>query len=165
MLRTFYRLTALAVMLLAAGSAAADPPGIILQTDEAARLTATEWVAYSNRISDALASDQDGLREAALRMTVLYGDRLKLDRTDTFEMIRVFRDHKNNRMRRLAVVALNAQDDHWGMEMLARSYKFEDDPGVHYQIAAVLLDYANRHREGMIILEDPKAIVVWPTGR
>ena len=165
MMRTFFRMTALAVMLFAAGSAAADPPGLVLQTDEAARLTATEWVAYSSRISDALASDQDGLREAALRMTVLYGDRLTLDRMDTIEMVRVFRDHRNSRMRRLAVVALNAADDHWGMEMLARSYRFEDDTGVRYQIAAVLLDHATRHREGMIILEDPKAIVVWPVGR
>lgn len=162
MLRTFYRMTAFAAMLLAAGTAAADPPGLILQTDEAARLSATEWVAYSNRISDALASDIDGLREAALRMTVLYGDQLSLDRRDTFEMVRVFREHKNNRMRRLAVVALNEQDDDWGMEMLARSYRFEKDPGVRYQIAAVLLDHAGRHREGVIELENPRAIVVWP---
>ena len=165
MLRTFYRMTAIAAMLLVAGSAAADPPGLILQTDEAARLSATEWVAYSNRISEALASDVNGLREAALRMTVLYGDQLNLDRRDTFEMIRVFRDHENNRMRRLAIVALNAHDDHWGMEMLARSYKFEDDPACRYQIAAVLLDHAERHREGVIELEDPRAIVVWPVGR
>ncbi len=164
MLRTFYRLTALAVMLLAAGTAAADPPGLILQTDEAARLSATEWVAYSNRISDALASDVDGLREAALRMTILYADQLTLDRRDTFEMVRVFRSHKNDRMRRMAVVALNAADDHWGMEMLARSYRFEHDPGVRYQIAAVLLDHANRHPEGVIELENPRAIVVWPVG-
>jgi len=162
MLRTTFRLTAVAVMLFAATDAAADPPGLILQTDEAARLTATEWVAYSHRISDALASENDGLRQAALRMTVLYADNLNLDRRDTIEMFRVFRDHPNDRMRRLAVVALCAQDDHWGIEMLARSYRFEDNPGVKYQIAATLLDYALRHREGIIELENPKAIVVWP---
>jgi hypothetical protein len=162
MLRTTCRLTALAVTLFVAGTATADPPGLVLQTDEAALLTPTEWIAYSERISDALASGQDGLREAALRMTVLYADRLSLDHGDTIEMIRLFRDHGNDRMRRLAVVALHAADDHWGIEMLARSYRFEDCPQVRYQIGAVLLDHAKRHREGVIEVEHPRAIVVWP---
>lgn len=162
MMRTAKKLLALVITVLVTGAAAADPPTLELQLDEAALFTAADWAAYSDRISDALASDHDGLREAALRMTVLHGQNLTLDRRDTIEMVRVFRDHKNAQMRRLAVVALNAADDHWGIEMLARSYRFENDRNVHYQIAAVLLDHAERHREGTVEVGDPRAIVVWP---
>jgi len=162
MMRNAKRLLALVITVLVTGAAVADPPTLELQLDEAALFTAADWAAYSDRISDALASDHDGLREAALRMTVLHGQNLTLDRRDTIEMVRLFRDHENARMRRLAVVALNAADDHWGMDMLARSYRFEDDPNVHYQIAAVLLDHAQRHPEGIIELENPKVLVIWP---
>ena len=106
MMRITRRATLLALALLVSAAAFADPPGIVMQTDEAALLTAEEWVAYSDRVSDALISDNDGLREAALRMSVLYADNLALDRMDTIEMVRIFREHDVVGMRRLAVVAL-----------------------------------------------------------
>lgn len=160
MLRFSRHLLTVLVALFVATGAAADPTDILLQTDRAALMTPAEWSAYSDRVSDALFDENEGMREAALRMAVLYGEQLDLDRTDVFEMARIYREHNNRQMRRLAVVAMNAVDDDWGLDLLARSYRFEDDPAVRYTVGAVLLDHAKRHRQGVVEVGEPT--VVWP---
>lgn len=156
------RTLALFVALLLAGSAStvvADPPGLELTPDRAALMTAVEWQVYGDRISDALVSDNLGVRVTALRMTIQYAPNLGLDRGDVIEMARIYREDGNDNMRRLAVVALNAVDDHWGIDFLARSYRFEDCPAVKQTIGAVLLDHRLRHI-GTVEVGHPT--VVWP---
>lgn len=154
------RLLAAALLVVSTTTAAADPPGIELQTDRAALMTAAEWADYADRVSDALYSENAGIRECALRMTVLYADQLAVDRLDVFEIARIYRNDPDPRMRRLAVVALNAVDDDWGMDLLARSYRFETVKPIKYTIAASLLEHANRHRTAIIEVGEPT--VVWP---
>lgn len=106
-----------------------------------AKLSTAQWHIYGDRLADALASGHEGLCEGALRMTILYGDYLGLQRPAVFNVVRIYRNHKDDRLRRMAVVALGKIQDAWAMDFLKRSVRFEQSPSVRQTILAVLAEY------------------------
>ncbi len=105
-----------------------------------AKLTTAQWYSYGDRLADALASGHEGVQQGALRMIILYGDYMELKRTAVFDVVRIYRNHQDDRLRRMAVVALGKIQDPWGLDMLKRSARFEKSPGVGHTIQAVLAE-------------------------
>lgn len=103
-----------------------------------ATLSAAQWQTYAHQLSGALASGHDGLQEGALRMIIQYGDDLSLDRPAVFDVVRIYRNHPDDRMRRMAVVALGRIHDAWALDFLKRSVQFEETPDVRETILSVL---------------------------
>lgn len=103
-----------------------------------AALTARQWQAYSRQLTGALASGHDGLQQGALRMIIQYGDDLAFERPAVFDVVRIYRDHANDNLRRMAVVALGQMHDAWALDFLKRSVRFERTPSVRYTILSVL---------------------------
>ncbi len=103
-----------------------------------AKLTTAQWYSYGDRLADALASGHEGVEQGALRMIILYGDYMELKRPAVFDVVRIYRNHQDDRVRRMAVVALGKIQDPWGLDMLKRSARFEKSPGVRHTIEAVL---------------------------
>lgn len=103
-----------------------------------AAMTRADWQRYGERLAETLASDHEGLRQGALRLMVLYGKKLELRREAIYDVVRIYRDHDNDRMRRMAVVALGSLDNAWGLDLLSRSVRFERTPTVRRTILAVL---------------------------
>lgn len=107
-----------------------------------AKLTEAQWHSYGERMAEALASGNEGLRQGALRMIILYGPNLGMKRAAVFEVVRIYRNHKDDRLRRMAVVALGNVQDSWAMDMLKRSVRFEKEPRVQQTIRAVLAQHS-----------------------
>jgi hypothetical protein len=103
-----------------------------------AGLTAQQWQTYAGQLTDALASGHGGLQQGALRMIIQYGDELPLARPAAFDAVRIYRNHPNDDMRRMAVVALGQMHDAWAIDFLKRSARFEEMPRVRATIHAVL---------------------------
>src|SRR5690606_2832133 len=82
--------------------------------------TETDWKAFSVNLVRALATDNDGLRASALQLIVRYGDRLDV-RDATFDVVRIYRSHPNERMRRLAAVSCTHLKSEWAVSFLRMS--------------------------------------------
>ena len=143
-------LFALCFMLVAGATAAphADKDQKQIEKKAIAALTAAEasaheaarWETFSNNLVDALQSDMDGLKVAAMQMVIRYGDQVNVDKA-VFDVVRVYRNHENDNMRRLAVVALGAMQHPWGMDFLERSVRFEKSPAVQHTLQAVVAEH------------------------
>lgn len=102
------------------------------------RLTPVQWSAYAGCLSDALASGHEGLQQSALRLIIQYGEYMQFARDAVFGVVRVYRDHPNDDMRLMAVVALGQMHDAWAFDFLTRSVRFEKTPKVRSTIRSVL---------------------------
>ena len=119
------RITILSALLLVlAVPLRADPLDLSppsFDADEAA------WVQFGENLVVALKSDNDGLKVSALQHIAAFGERL--DVSDArFEMVRLFRDNKDDRVRMTALNALSKVRDSWVADFLHRTARFETDP-------------------------------------
>ena len=110
------------------------------QPEVRAHVTRAQWDTFSDNLEKALTCGHEGVQQGALRMIILYGDYMELKRTAVFDVVRIYRNHQDDRLRRMAVVALGKIQDPWGLDMLKRSARFEKSPGVGHTIQAVLAE-------------------------
>ena len=108
------------------------------QPEVRARVSRAEWDTFSDNLEQALACGHEGVQQGALRMIIFYGNNLAISRAGVHEAVRIYRDHEDDRLRRMAVIALGKIQDSWGLDMLKRSARFEKSPSVRQTILAVL---------------------------
>lgn len=117
-----------------------DAEARALVQSEAAAVSAAQWDLFSDNLVRALKSDYESIRLSAMQLVIRYGDQVDVDPA-VFEVVRLYRDHKNTDVRRMAVVALGKMENRWAMDFLARSEGYEKNPEVRQTIQAVLADY------------------------
>ena len=71
-------------------------------------------------------------------MVIQYGHHMDFGRLAVFDAVRLYRDHKNERFRRMAAVALLQMNDSWAFDFLERSVPFEKNATVKRTVLAVL---------------------------
>ena len=116
----------LALLAAAPVSAAAMHPTPDL-TPPALDADAATWAAFSENLVVALQGENHGVRCSALQLVVAYGASVDV-RGARFEVVRLFRDHPDERVRMLALSALAQMRDGWVSDFLERSARFEGDP-------------------------------------
>ncbi|NBC16346.1 MAG: hypothetical protein GVY18_03410 [Bacteroidetes bacterium] len=116
-----------------------EPPELVDPALTTTNLATVDWAAFSTNLVNALATDNDGLQQSAMQLIIKYRERVDVHRA-RFDVMRLYRDHDDDRVRRMAVVTLGAMDNNWALGFLARSVTFEDDPAVRHTIQAVLAD-------------------------
>ena len=130
-------------------SAPADESMALLEAFEAehnnpralAEVSQAEWSDYSERLSQTLIADNSGLQQSALQRIIRYGAYLPADKATVFEVMKIYRNHDDDRMRRMAVIALGELEDGWAMGFLKRAVKFEQNEQVAHTIKYVLKNY------------------------
>ena len=114
----------LLAFVIAVAPARADPPDI---TPPAADADAATWVAFSDNLVKALqTTDNLGLQCSALQHVAAYGDRVDVDAAK-FDIVRLYRDHSDSRVRMAALAGLAQMSDGWVADFLLRSARFEKD--------------------------------------
>jgi len=61
-----------------------------------------------------------------MRLIIQYGDKLEVNDA-VFNIMRVFRFHKDPKVRQLALIALHKTGNNWAIDYLKRNLKFEKD--------------------------------------
>lgn len=102
-----------------------------------AEMTPAKWEAFSENLITALGSENEGLQVEAMRLAIQYASEVDV-RAARFDLMRLYRDHENEAVRRMAVVTLGTTGDGWAMGFLRRSVQFEKSPSVRQTIAAVV---------------------------
>ena len=131
----------LAVAILAAGSLttaqAKDNEPLPPLPAPINKMTAEQWNAFSGTIEEALASDHDGLQIGAMRLAIQYADYVDL-KGSAIDLMRIYRNHSDEQVRRLAVVALGSLDSKMVISYLRLHEPFEQSPAVRRTIRAVI---------------------------
>jgi hypothetical protein len=103
-----------------------------------------QWDAFSENLVVALKSEHDGLKVAAMGMVIRYSDQVDV-KNAVFDVMRVYRNHDNMDMRRMALVTLGEMNNEWAIAFLERAERFEDSPVLRQTIKAVVAEYHATH--------------------
>ncbi len=106
-----------------------------------ATLSTRDWRAYGERLAAALTSSTEGMAQSALQRIIQYGDFVPATRQTVMEVVTIYRNNEDDRIRRMAVVALGKLGDDWSMVYLKRAVHFEKNPEVRHTITYVLQDH------------------------
>lgn len=91
------------------------------------------WNAFSKNLVKAVASENEGLQRSAMRLIIHHAENVNVDQ-GVFDLLRIYRSNKNEKVRQMAVVALHSIQNKWAMNFLKRDLKFEDSPVLQKQI-------------------------------
>ncbi|MCK5077853.1 MAG: hypothetical protein KAR38_15830 [Calditrichia bacterium] len=94
---------------------------------------------FSKNLVKALKSDNMGLKKSAMQLVIRYGDRLNV-KDAAFDLMDVYRNHRNNRVRHLAMVAIYKMDYNRGVDFIVRNLKFEDHQPIKDMTYAIMLE-------------------------
>lgn len=103
----------------------------------------TNWKSFSKNIVIALQSENPGLQQSAMQMVIKYGDRLNV-KDAVFDVMRVFRNHPNTRVRRLALITLTKMNSNWANYFLTRQIRFEKVASIKRQLIS---HYLSKNRK------------------
>jgi len=103
----------------------------------------TDWALFSKALINAVESSNYGAKLGAIQQIAIYGSRLDVDPT-VFDVVRVFRNSKVENERILALSALAKMRNHWAMDFLSRSVRFETSDRVKRHT----IDVVNAYRLG-----------------
>lgn len=140
---TTYTRTALALtfsLLLATAAFANEKDPVVLEDPGTVALSEVQWDAFSNNLVKAFTTDNEGVKLAALQLVIKYSDYVDVHQA-RFDMMRLYRDHKDNNVRRMAVVALGSIDNRWAIHFFERAVHFEQCESVRHTMQAVLANY------------------------
>ncbi|HEX9658909.1 MAG TPA: hypothetical protein VGA18_01365 [Rhodothermales bacterium] len=126
-------------------AAQADAPTDTMMTAAPAdtMMTATQWSEFSDNLKKAVASENLGVQTGALSQIIRYGHDLDFDDMTVFNVMRMYRDNEDPKVRRMAVVALGNMDNAWSIEFLDMLSRYEADPTIKKTMERVVME----HRE------------------
>ena len=104
-------------------------------------LTPQGWIDFSNSISEAIMTGNEGEKYAAMRHVVRYGKYLDFSNDVVFEVMRVYRDGEDVGPRKLAVVALGIMNNRWAIEFLDLSSQYETSEDLLDTINSVVMKH------------------------
>ena len=102
-----------------------------------------DWDAFSLNLVQALKSNSEGLQLSAMQLVVKHGDKVWVNDA-AYEIYQVFRYHKNNRIRQLALVTLYKMDNAWFKDVLKEDVKTETSPIIKHQMIAIINENAGK---------------------
>ena len=91
-------------------------------------LTGEQWESFNESIIKNLSSENEGVREGALKQIAYYGDYMDFPELTVFEVMRMYRDSDDQQTQRLAIVALGNMGSRWAIEFLDMLAPYESNP-------------------------------------
>lgn len=95
-----------------------------------------DWEIFSKNLVNALQSENEGLQQSAMQLVIKYDSRLDV-KDAVFDVMQVFRNHKNQKVRQLALITLTNMNSKWAMGFLKRQIQFEGNPEIRHQLVAI----------------------------
>ncbi|MEJ2634337.1 MAG: hypothetical protein P8184_03470 [Calditrichia bacterium] len=113
---------------------------LLAWSNDQAQERKVNWDAFSKNLVMALATPNEGLQQSAMQMIIRYSDNLNVDGA-IFDIVRIFRNHKNPQVRRLAMVTIYKMQHGWAMDFLKRNLKFEKDETIRKHCCCMVNAY------------------------
>lgn len=110
--------------------------GIVMMGLHEVNASDINWKAFSKNLVKALKSENPGLQQSAMQMVIRYSDWLDVKAAE-FDVMRIFRNQKNQAVRQLALMALIGMNSNWAVGFLKTQIEFEEDPIIKKQMLTV----------------------------
>lgn len=114
----------------------------------------TNWERYSKGLEMAIKSDNLGLNVHAMQQIIRYCDHVII-KDVILDIVRMYRSHKDDRVRHLALVTLYALRNDFGLGIIKRDYEFECCPEIKHTMTAILInlskDYTSKEQREKIL--------------
>ncbi|MGH1364175.1 MAG: hypothetical protein ACRBF0_11495 [Calditrichia bacterium] len=104
------------------------------------------WKIFSDNVVLALKSEKPGLQQSAMQLVIRYDGKLDV-REAVFDVMRVFRNHEDTQVRRLALVALTKMNNQWALGFLERQHRFEDNATIREHLQHIDFDALRAPRD------------------
>ncbi len=111
-----------------------------LAASEASAVSVDTWKTFSTNLIHALRMDNDGVRMAAMQYIIRYNDKLDVS-VAAVDVARIYRNHDDDNVRRMAVVALSQMNSSWALGYLRLSAHYEKSETVRHTIQAVVAQH------------------------
>lgn len=118
---------------------------LVAWSNGTAQERAINWKAVGKNLVRALASENEGLRQSAMEFFVRHSDQLDIQAA-VYDVMRVYRNHKDVRVRKLALVTLYKMQNKWALEFLKIDLRFQDDKELKRMVAAIVREYEMKKR-------------------
>ncbi len=99
----------------------------------------TNWDLFSKNLVKAIQNKNLGLKISALQHVIHHKDNINVDRA-VIDIVRLYRSHKDDRVRQLALVTLHAMENDWAIGIIKRDFRFEKSPQIKRIMLAILYD-------------------------
>lgn len=110
-----------------------------LNASEAAAVDAATWKVFSKNLIHALRMDNDGVKTAAMQYIIRYNTQLDVDEA-AIDVARLYREHEDDNVRRMAVVALGKMQSDWAIGYLRLSKNYEKSETIRQTMQAVIAE-------------------------
>lgn len=130
--------------------------GLLAATAVQAQNNRTDWALFSKALKIAVAHENNGVKLGALQQIAIYGSHLDVDGV-VFDIVRVYRNSKDENERILALSALAKMNNAWAIDFLSRSVRFERSE----RVRSITIDVVNQYRLGRANSESAKALAIW----
>ena len=97
------------------------------------------WKRASKNMVAGLRDGNDGLKQSIMQNIIRFSDSLDVDEA-VFDIMSIYRDHEDEGMRQLALIALYKMKNSWALSFLERAIKFEKSDRLRKSICAILYD-------------------------
>lgn len=106
---------------------------------------AVNWKLVSKNLVRSLATGNDGLRQSAMDFFIKHSDRLDINAA-VYDVMHIYRNHKDERVKKLALVTLYKMENKWAMEFLKVDLRFQDSEELKRMVAAILQEYSAKKK-------------------
>jgi len=113
----------------------ANPIDVITPPSDDA--TEAQWDVFSKNLVSALNSDNEGVRNSAMRLVIQYHSKVNV-KDAMITVMRIYNNSDSENVRRMAVLTLSKMNSNYAMNYLKLSEKYERSESVQRTIKAVL---------------------------
>lgn len=142
------RAAVMSVLLIGASNSAvkASPENeeLLTMPAPATEMSIEQWQSFSGSLVAALASNHNGLQQGAMRLALQYSDNVDV-RAGLVDIMRIYRNHEDENVRRLAVVTLGSIHSTLAVNYLRLNEAFESSETIRKTIRAVLAQVDERN--------------------
>ena len=98
------------------------------------------WEKFSKSLVEMFKSDNEGLKQSAMLQIIIYADSLDVQDA-AYDIYNIYKWHKDEKMRQLALVTLYHIQYDWAMNQLVEDIKKEESPILKKQLIFMVDEY------------------------
>lgn len=95
------------------------------------------WDAFSKNLVAALQTPNTGLQVSAMQQVIKHADKVNVDAA-ALDLIKLYRRHKDDSVRQMALVTINSVNNEWALEIVKRDFEFEKSKTIKRMMAAII---------------------------
>jgi hypothetical protein len=109
----------------------------VLSTNVSFAEEKVNWETFGKNLVSALQAPNTGLQVSAMQEVIKHAENVNVDKAG-LDLIKLYRRHKDENVRQMALVTINSVNNEWAMEIVKRDFEFEKSKNIKRMMAAII---------------------------